>query len=219
MNKRRVPPAVPTWFLMRFLTGRRRDAIIGDLIEAHHDGRSALWYWRQVCEAILMSFLVALWEHKLIAVIALFLGFRSNDVFMLIVRPSFVARVDIWYRLLIDWLIAMKWDGARHLAYDLGLAFLTVRVLYCALSGVIAWTLTGVSRAPRGVVVTLLVIPQLGQASLVLTSSFGKWDPFTPYSAMNSVWYAIFWLVAVPASVCAGGLRNSRSPDVSHINP
>jgi hypothetical protein len=208
MNERRVPPAVPTWFLTRFLIGRRRDAIIGDLLEAHHDGLSALWYWRQALEAILMTFLVAVWEHKLIAVIALFLGFRSNDVFMLIVRPSFIARVDVWYRFLIDGLIAMEWDGARHLAYDLGLAFLTVRVLYCALSAAIAWALAGVSRAPRGVVVTLLVIPQLGQASLMLASSFGKWQPFTLYSAMNSVWYAIFWLVAVPASICAGGRTN-----------
>jgi hypothetical protein len=220
MNERRTP-AVQTWLLTRFLTGPRRDAIIGDLVEAHHDGRSDAWYWRQALEAILMSFLVAMWEHKLIAVTALSLSFYASDVFMLVMRPSFIYRVDVWYRLLIDWLVTTEWDAARHLAYDLGLGFLTTRCLYCALAGAIARVLTKLSRAPRGVVVTLLLIPQLGESSLALASfcATSVREPFAAYSSLNLIWYAIFWLVAVPASVCAGGLRDGRIPGVLHTNP
>src|SRR5262249_59295641 len=40
-----------------FLTGPRRDAIVGDLVEAHHDGRSDAWYWRQAIRAVASAFL------------------------------------------------------------------------------------------------------------------------------------------------------------------
>lgn len=194
--------------MVRCLTGPQRDALIGDLVEAHHDGRSDAWYWRQALEAILMSFLAAMWEHKLTAVAALSLSFYSSDVFMFVMRPWWIHGLDASYRLLIDWLIAMEWDAVRHLTYDLGLGFLTIRVVYCALAGGVAWALTKLSRAPRGVVVALLLIPQLGQGTLALGSAVGVWthEPFTAYSSMNLLWYLIFWLVAVPMSICAGGL-------------
>jgi hypothetical protein len=207
--------------MVRGLVGPQRDAIVGDLAEAHHDGRSDAWYWRQAVHAILMSFLVALWEHRLMTVAALSFSLYSNDVFMFVVRPTWIHRLDAWYRVLIDWLIAMEWDGVRHLAYDLGLGFLTTRVLYCALAGGVAWALTKLSSAPRGIVVTLLVIPQLGQGALALASALATWtdEPFTAYSSMNLVWYSIFWLVAVPASICAGGLRDRQDHGLFPSNP
>jgi hypothetical protein len=207
--------------MVRCLAGPQREALIGDLIEAHHDGRFDAWYWRQALEAILMSFLVAMWEHKRIAVAALSLSFYSSDVFMFVMRPSWIHRLDVWYRLLIDWLIAMEWDAVRHLAYDLGLGFLTTRVMYCALAGGVAWALTKLSRAPRGIVVALLLIPQLGQGTLALVSAVGVWthELFTAYSSMNLLWYLIFWLVAVPMSICAGGLRGGPNRGVFPSNP
>src|SRR5262245_13276010 len=134
MNERRTPPPVPTWILTRLLTGPRRDAIVGDLVEAHHDGRSDAWYWRQAIRAVASAFLAEIRRRLPIALSAVLLGTYLTDVFMLLIRPSWIYRVDAWYRVLINWLIAMEWDGLRHLAYDLGLGFLTTRLLYCSLA-------------------------------------------------------------------------------------
>ena len=50
-----TPPRVATWLAQHLIRDRRRDSLIGDLIEQHEHGRSSLWYWRQVLQAILVG--------------------------------------------------------------------------------------------------------------------------------------------------------------------
>lgn len=44
--------AIATWILERLRSGPARDALVGDLLEQLHVGRSPGWYWRQTLAAI-----------------------------------------------------------------------------------------------------------------------------------------------------------------------
>lgn len=56
----RPPPRFATWLLQRCLRGPHADALIGDLLELHGQGRSTWWYWRQVLTAIVADCVNAL---------------------------------------------------------------------------------------------------------------------------------------------------------------
>ncbi len=49
------PPALATKLLELLSSGPDSDAIAGDLIEQYREGRSAVWYWRQVILAVVIS--------------------------------------------------------------------------------------------------------------------------------------------------------------------
>jgi hypothetical protein len=51
----RHPPRVATWLLQRLGAGRHSESLEGDLIEQYAQGRSRLWYWRQVAMAIVLA--------------------------------------------------------------------------------------------------------------------------------------------------------------------
>jgi hypothetical protein len=42
------PPRLATWLLKHFGCSPNTDAVIGDLDERFRDGRSRIWYWKQV---------------------------------------------------------------------------------------------------------------------------------------------------------------------------
>ena len=45
-------PSVSIWFLRHFGCSTKNESIIGDLVEQYQQGRSRVWYWRQVFIAI-----------------------------------------------------------------------------------------------------------------------------------------------------------------------
>ena len=63
-----------TWLLQRWGSGPQRESLVGDLIERYQQGRSPVWYWRQVLRAIIVGMLYEMGEHKLLAVRALVVG-------------------------------------------------------------------------------------------------------------------------------------------------
>lgn len=54
MTIRKVP-ALPTWLLGRFVSGNRREALLGDLFEEYQSGRTAGWYWWETLVALSFS--------------------------------------------------------------------------------------------------------------------------------------------------------------------
>jgi len=50
-----LPPRVATWLAQRLVSGPKRESLLGDLIEQYRQGRSGIWYWRQVLAAILVG--------------------------------------------------------------------------------------------------------------------------------------------------------------------
>ena len=49
------PPALATKLLESLVAERTSEALLGDLIEQYAAGRSRLWYWRQVLQALAIS--------------------------------------------------------------------------------------------------------------------------------------------------------------------
>jgi hypothetical protein len=75
------PPRVATWLAQRLVTGLRRESLVGDLIEQYRQGRSRLWYGRQVFAAIVVGAVHDLKVHKLLALRALTIGWALYYLF------------------------------------------------------------------------------------------------------------------------------------------
>lgn len=73
MNSRQ-PPAGATWILERLTSGSAYSPLAGDLIEEYQNGRSRLWYWRQVFTAVMMALLKELRSHPILAARAVAVG-------------------------------------------------------------------------------------------------------------------------------------------------
>jgi hypothetical protein len=202
----RRPPAAATWFMTRCLPSETREALVGDLMESFDEGRSSSWYWSQALRAVAASIVSDGWQSGAMAGIAFAIGVYLNDIFMVVVRPSaWIYWLDAWYRQLIRLLLVLEWDGVRHAAYDLGLGFLTIRIVWCLWVAAVAWSLTRLSgrrRAPA----LVMVIVQLWQGVRLVLPAGRDWlgDPVTAYSALNLLWYAAFLLLAAPLSACVG---------------
>jgi hypothetical protein len=75
------PPRVATWLAQRLVSGPRRESLLGDLIEQHQQGRSDIWYWRQVLVAILVGNAHDLAAHRMLALRALAIGWTLYYLF------------------------------------------------------------------------------------------------------------------------------------------
>ena len=126
------PPALATWFMSTLLLGNHAEALIGDLTEEHRRGRSRAWYWRQAIVAIVTNFAAEIWQQKFLAGLAVALGTYLDQIYMFVIRPSWVAQLDrFWYPYLIS--SRWSWMAINPWAYRLQLYSLTGRVVYCAL--------------------------------------------------------------------------------------
>ena len=72
------PPAVAAWLLERLGSHRTREAIAGDLAEQCQQGRSVAWYWRQVVIAIVIGNATDIWDHKVLTLRAIVLGWAAS---------------------------------------------------------------------------------------------------------------------------------------------
>jgi hypothetical protein len=75
------PPWVATWLAQRLVSGPRRESLLGDLIEQYRQGRSGIWYWRQVIAAILVGSAHDLAAHKMLALRTLTIGWTLYYLF------------------------------------------------------------------------------------------------------------------------------------------
>lgn len=215
MTSRGEPPALATWLLARLALGERSESLAGDLIEHYRDGRSATWFWRQTLSAIASGFTVELWHHKVVAVFAVGIVTYANELFMFIMRPRWMWSLDAWYRFLINWLLWMEWDTARHLAYHV-LSGLTGEMAWCAFVSGIAWMLTRLSPRQRGLIVTLLVATWIGQLALPAFSRslvVALSEPRTPMWFVDVLRFFVFAFVAAPVSIYLGGLHGAKDQD------
>lgn len=56
------PPALASW-VVEHLIPRKKDALVGDLLEQFSEGRSAAWYWHQAVVAVLLNLSWAMWRQ------------------------------------------------------------------------------------------------------------------------------------------------------------
>jgi hypothetical protein len=204
------PPGLATWLMATLLLGDHAEALIGDLLEQHSRGRSGAWYWRQAARAIVTSFGAEMWQQKLLAVVAVALGTYLAQLYMFIIRPSWVAELDrLWYPHLIG--SRWSWMAINPWAYRLQLYTLTGRVVYCAFLLAVVWILCRLHPRQRGLLATLFVVTQIGGCMPALRGGLATWlhEPGNPIVFFSLLWFSLFAFVAIPASILAGA--GSRS--------
>jgi len=105
--------AVATWMLEHLTFGSGNEALSGDLLEELHLGRSATWYWRQVCSAIAAGVWSRLRDYALPLVfcagwISLYPGWR------------YLSNAELAHRMPQDW-TALSWPWSALLPLGHGL--------------------------------------------------------------------------------------------------
>jgi hypothetical protein len=96
--------------LMRWM-GPRDEALVGDLLEEHRNGRSDWWYWRQVLAAIVIGAVTAVRSHSVLAIRAVALGWcflllyvnYAGSSVLVAVRPVFNFSDFLFVTGLTDW--------------------------------------------------------------------------------------------------------------------
>jgi hypothetical protein len=202
------PPAVANWLISRLVSHENRESMIGDLIEQHQRGRSSAWYWRQTAAVIASSVAADLWQHKLVAASVVLFTASLNSLYMLSRVWMLVWRVErLWYPHVINsrmsWLVINPW------AYRLQPYWWTANVAWCLLLAAITWLFTRVHPKQRGLVIALMLIPQLASRAPYLWISLTDWlrEPRNPLRFYGLLWFAFYTVVAVPLSIFLGGRR------------
>jgi hypothetical protein len=127
MSEKRVPP-VAAWILEQFSSDPRNENLMGDLAEQFAAGRSRAWYWRQALRAVVGSYFQEAWNHKVIALIGLLVGFFAwelRDVVWLWTRDNTAPPWWLWYwegwiwtspaTVLVAWAVAYAARDRRNL--------------------------------------------------------------------------------------------------------
>src|SRR6185503_14730068 len=101
----RQPPLLAAWLLKHMGCSPNNEAVIGDLYERYHRGKTNAWYCRQVLLAIISSAFNDISSHKLVMIRALivvwpiywYLGYLMFTVLSSIekVWPSLIGVLDI----------------------------------------------------------------------------------------------------------------------------
>lgn len=128
MTRRPPPPRFATWLLQRFAIGPQREALIGDIVEQYEQGRSAMWYRRQVLMTVLL------------ALVAFAQGRRRP-----VLRACALAIAVVWVLATAEWPLAAVLSSQNGLTILLNLGIFG----YCAFGfGVLLATITGLDE-PR----------------------------------------------------------------------
>jgi hypothetical protein len=123
-----------------------------------------------------------------------------------------MAQIDrLWYPHVIDsrwsWMVVNPW------AYRLQLYSLTFRVAWCGLLALVSWIVSRVRSRPRGLLLTVFLLPQFALGLPYLRMAFSEWlrEPDNPIRFFNFFWYALFTLIAMPAAVLCGAVAGSTA--------
>jgi hypothetical protein len=105
--KRTSPPKTAAWLLQHFGSSPNNTEVIGDLAERYCSGKTALWYWRQVIIAIVVSAFDDIRTHKLLTLRAMIVGWCIY-YFLGLSAVSFL----VWFE--------TKWPSLLNLGIALG---------------------------------------------------------------------------------------------------
>jgi hypothetical protein len=185
------PPATATWLLHRL--GHTNDALTGDLMEEYLHGRSGAWYWRQVLFAVIVGFGKEVWNHKLLSLRALAVGWAAWYLLF------YIVDVQLWRLyskvLLTHGLTITVWW--RHY-------YLYPTLLPWVFPAACGWIVGRCHRAHRQAMVILFFVsvqlPALPEFYRLTVDAFGD-RRYLPYLLSLSLEF-----VCIAASVLVGGL-------------
>ena len=213
------PPTLATWLMTRFVSGEKRESLVGDLIEQYRRGRSSGWYWRQAISAIITSFTAEAWRHKVLAICVVAVGMYLPDIYMFIMQVSGLRWLDRWHPPLMNWLLKAELDGVFFVAYSLHIYAWLTTIEFCAFLAAVVWIASRYRPRQAGLVVTIFLVTQISLCVPYLRIAFADWlsDPSNPTWFFNALWFSIFTFVSVPLSIIFGGLCGVRREDSSSL--
>jgi hypothetical protein len=159
---RRHPPRVATWLLQRLAAGWHSESLEGDLIEQYAQGRSCLWYWRQVAMAIVLARSRAFRARTWIATIRVFLHLLTELAVVLgavsiidqsrrahdwqdMLSPAFIATMTV----LITIALAGLWLTVKLLKWKQSHGPINLLIVLFAVAALGVGTLTWASTTRR----------------------------------------------------------------------
>jgi len=214
---RKKPPALATWILEHLQPGEKNHALEGDLAEEFGNGRSSIWYWRQVLAAVAIGLAGTIREHWLAMVFAALwtAPIPTLDIFVLRkieMTPFFAQRWGL------AWPLSTICDLGLTIAWAILYIWLGLAVSF--LAHWIAEQSTPLRRLKRSLLVSGSVFVALFATLMVLWLEFSLFHgeridirQLTPLSAMT---VPAFLLARVPnwialvAGILAGVKTESR---------
>jgi hypothetical protein len=212
-----TPPAFATWLLNRFDSTANGEAIAGDLVEQFQEGRSRVWYWRQVIGAVFRSVGHDIRHHYVLAIRALFIGWALYFVFGIpISRLSRILSLDI-----DDWVIQSRHYTQWSVFWTWQLPPTVLVPLACAVTG---WIVARLHRSHAATMVSVFAGSLLAfESSLEAWMLLVRGIPLHPggltypgYSlGTSSLWWILPAVLAWgrPLGVLLGGLSVTPARD------
>src|SRR3954451_25488744 len=83
----------------------------------------------------------------------------------------------------------------------------TSNLVWSAILAAISWTMSRWHARPRGLVITLLVVTQIGLRPPFVATCLSDWlrAPGDPIPFYTVIWFSVITFVAIPFSIIVGG--------------
>jgi hypothetical protein len=176
-------PAWATGLLLRL--GPQDDSFVGDLVEEYGDGRSRLWYWRQVLSAILLASVRQIGAHPVRAFAAIATGWGTSLLLFFILGDR-----------VANGLARGIWDWDRQTAYQTEVwwpFWITALLVSYTGFGLSAFAVVRVHRRDAGPMLVAYAVSML----LVLTSAAALIEVLGRRNGAVPVPHTLFYVVSV----------------------
>jgi hypothetical protein len=196
------PPRFATWLLEHFVSGPRRQSLVGDLHEKYLQGYSTAWYWRQVVTTIVVSATRDISANRRLALRAVAMGWLGYAVLSF---PAHWLAESVRLRVQ-DWLVT----SGHYTFWPVFLAGpLSATLFACIAGAAIGWLVARLHPTHAVTMVCLFSVSvllfELGFTGLML--SIQTHAPMPQAALMLPVVLAM----GAPVSVLLGGLWTART--------
>jgi hypothetical protein len=165
-------PRVARWLLSQFGCSAQNEAILGDLDEQFHAGRSRTWYWTQALTAVVTGFQREIAAHRFLAVRALGISWTLLVGYAILfkrmaahlianVRPDSEWAFQLFHReerLLCCLLVQPGSLWKVHMSIYLALYFIVSIALSCLAGAAIGWIVARLHRPHQKAAVLLYML-------------------------------------------------------------
>ena len=192
------------------------ESLIGDLVEQHRAGRSALWLWRQTIIAVAARVAFAAQSDPTtvgVAAVVVAVGLALPYVWMHFLWHYAVMVDKAWYPRSINWLARSSPDALWQVVVFLHPWAWTYMAGWCAMVGVIAWCLVRLWPNHATLILAVFLLSNVSQSLPSLGRSVLDWShqPANPIWISNLLSFAFFVFVAIPLSILVGGRTGHRA--------
>jgi hypothetical protein len=89
------PPRVATWLLEHLQSSPNNESLAGDLFEEYRQGRSRVWYWKEVLAAIIVRLCRELIAHPVLALRAIAIAWAVRFLYLYIAAWTVFTSIDL----------------------------------------------------------------------------------------------------------------------------